>query len=189
MLLARKAVVPPALAGNVIALVSTVLWSSAFPATEYLLRGWDPRLLCAARLAGAALFILALTVLAGRLRELRRAPWGDVLLLGTFGVAAPVFLLVAGQGRTDAVTVAIVEHHPAADLRFDELVAGRGARCYLVAVGILLAISRGSLATTAARGGPDGPHGGELLILASMVAWIWYSRAALRRLSAMATWR
>jgi drug/metabolite transporter (DMT)-like permease len=183
MLLARKAVVPPALTGNVIALVSTVLWSSAFPATEYLLRGWDPLLLCAARLAGAALFILALTVLAGRLRELRRAPWGDVLLLGTFGVAAPVFLLVAGQGRTDAVTVAIVSTTlPLISALMSWWLDGRRPGA-LVAVGILLAISGGSLATTAARGGPDGPHGGELLILASMVAWIWYSRAALRRLS------
>ena len=30
---------------------------------------------------------------------------------------------------------------------------------------------------------PTGRTGGELLVLASMVAWIWYSRAALRRLS------
>ena len=183
MLLVRGAVVPPALTGNLVALVSTVLWSSAFPATEYLLRGWDPLLLCAARLAGAALFILALTALAGRMHELRRAPWGDVLLLGAFGVAAPVFLLVAGQDRADAVTVAIVSTTmPLISALMSWLVDGRRPSA-TVSVGILLAIAGGSLATTAARGGPDGSHGGELLVLASMVAWIWYSRAALRRLS------
>ena len=59
-----------------------------------------------------------------------------------------------------------------------------GARACLVAVGILLAMPAGSLATTAARGGPDGPRGGELLVLVSMIAWIWYSRAALQRVFA-----
>ena len=53
----------------------------------------------------------------------------------------------------------------------------------LVVVGIVLAIVGGSLATVADAGGPAGPHGGELLVLASMVLWIWYSRAALRRLA------
>ena len=108
MLLVRGAVVPPALTGNVVALVSTVLWSSAFPATEYLLRGWDPLLLCAARLAGAALFILALDragrpaarAAAGAMG--RRAPSGRLRRRGA-GVPAG-----GGQGRTDAVTVAIV---------------------------------------------------------------------------------
>ena len=117
------------------------------------------------------------------MHELRRAPWGDVLLLGAFGVAAPVFLLVAGQDRTDAVTVAIVSTTmPLISALMSWLVDGRRPSA-LVSVGILLAIAGGSLATTAARGGPDGSHGGELLVLASMVAWIWYSRAALRRLS------
>ena len=161
MLLVRGAVVPPALTGNLVALVSTVLWSSAFPATEYLLRGWDPLLLCAARLAGAALFILALTALAGRMHELRRAPWGDVLLLGAFGVAAPVFLLVAGQDRADAVTVAIVSTTmPLISALMSWLVDGRRPSA-MVSVGILLAIAGGSLATTAARGGPDGSARGR----------------------------
>ena len=56
----------PAVTGNLIALFSTVLWSSAFPATEYLLRGWDPLVLCVARLSGAALSILLLTLVWAR---------------------------------------------------------------------------------------------------------------------------
>ena len=56
--------------GNAVALLSTVLWSSSFPATEYLLRAWDPLLLGVARLAGAATFLLALALLAGQARDL-----------------------------------------------------------------------------------------------------------------------
>ena len=47
----------PILRGNLLALLSTALWASGFPATEYLLRGWDPLLLCLARLTGAATFL------------------------------------------------------------------------------------------------------------------------------------
>ena len=173
----------PAVTGNLIALFSTVLWSSAFPATEYLLRGWDPLVLCVARLSGAALSILLLTLVMGQVRELARAPWRDVWLLGALGVAAPVFLLIAGQSRSDAVTVAIVSTTlPLISALMSWFLDGRRPGA-LVAVGILLAIAGGSLATVADAGGPDGPRGGEILVLASMIAWIWYSRAALHRLA------
>ena len=170
----------PAVTGNLIALFSTVLWSSAFPATEYLLRGWDPLVLCVARLFGAALSILLLTLVMGQVRELARAPWRDVWLLGALGVAAPVFLLIAGQNRSDAVTVAIVSTTlPLISALMSWFLDGRRPGA-LVAIGILLAIAG---ATVADAGGPDGPRGGEILVLASMIAWIWYSRAALQRLA------
>jgi drug/metabolite transporter (DMT)-like permease len=183
VLLARPAARAPALTGNLIALVSTVLWSSAFPATEYLLRSWDPLLLCVARLAGAAVFILALAILAGQGRQLLRASWRDVLLLGSFGVAGPVFLLVAGQSRSDAVTVAIISTTlPLIAALMSWFVDGRRPGRPVV-IGILLAVVGGSLAASADRGGADDPRGGELLVLGSMVLWIWYSRAALSRLA------
>ncbi len=70
----------PVLAGNALALVSTILWSSAFPTTEFLLRSWDPLVLAMVRLAGAAAFILLLASLAGQGRELARAPLGRVFV-------------------------------------------------------------------------------------------------------------
>ncbi len=169
--------------GNLIALLSTVLWSSAFPATEFLLVGWDPMMLCVARLAGAATAILLLSLLAGQARELARAPWRDVWLLGACGVAAPVFLLVAGQGLADAVTVVIISTTlPLISALMSWFLDGRRPGA-LVAAGILLAIVGGSLATVADAAGPEGPRGGEFLVLGSMIAWIWYSRAALHRLA------
>ena len=184
MLLAQPAARSPALRGNLFALLSTVLWASGFPATEYLLRGWDPLLLCLARLTGAATFLVLLAALTGRARELRLAPWRDVAFLGTVGVAAPVFLLVLGQSRSDAVTVAIVSTAlPLISASMGWLLDGLRPGLPVL-LGIGLAILGGSLATVADSGRPAGPRGGELLVLGSMVLWIWYSRAAMARLRA-----
>jgi drug/metabolite transporter (DMT)-like permease len=176
---------PPAVTGNAVALLSTIIWSSSFPATEYLLRAWDPLLLGVARLAGAATFLLALALLGGQAHNLRRAPWRDVLSIGTIGVAAPVFLIVFGQAYSDAVTVSIVGTSlPLISALMGWALDGRrpGAP---VAVGIALAVIGGSVAAAADPGGPDGPRGGEVLVLGAMIAWIWYSRAALARLAAL----
>lgn len=172
----------PALSGNLLALLSTALWASSFPATEHLLQGWDPLLLCLARLGGAALFLLLVALLAGRMAELRRASWRDAAFLGSAGVAAPVFLLILGQARADAVTVAVLSTTlPLISALMGWAFDGERPRLP-VFLGILLAILGGSLASLAGAGPAAGPRGGELLVLASMVLWIWYSRAALRRL-------
>ncbi|MEK0082599.1 DMT family transporter [Benzoatithermus flavus] len=175
----------PALGGNLLALLGTALWASSFPATEHLLRGWDPLLLCFARLAGAALCLAFLALATGRGAELRRAPWRDVLYLGALGVAAPVFLLILGQTRADAVTVAVLSTMlPLISAVMGWALDGERPRAPVLA-GILLAILGGSLASLAGSGPAAGPRGGEVLVLASMVLWIWYSRAALRRLAGL----
>ena len=172
----------PAVRGNLLALLSTVLWATGFPATEYLLRSWDPLLLCLGRLTGAAAFLALLAVLSGRAGELRRAPWRAVAFLGAIGVAAPVFLLVLGQSRSDAVTVAIISTAmPMISALMGWLLDGRRPGLPVL-VGIALAILGGSLATVADGGGQTGPGGGALLVLASMILWIWYSRAAMARM-------
>lgn len=170
-------------AGNGLALLSTVLWSSAFPATEFLLRGWDPLLLAVARLGGAATFILLLAVAIGRGRELRRLPLGTVFLLGGCGVAVSALLLVLGQTRTDAVTVGIISTTmPLIAALMAWAVDGRRPTGAVLA-GIALAILGGIVATTEGTASGSGPRGGEILVLGSMVAWIWYSRTALSRLA------
>ena len=180
---AAGAAPPRALTGNVLALLSTVLWSSAFPATEFLLRSWDPLPLAVARLTGAATFILLLALLAGQGRELARAPMRDVFFLGGCGVAASVLLVVIGQLWTDAVTVGIISTTmPLISALMAWALDGLRPTAP-VAVGIVLAIAGGIVATTDGTGSGAGPRGGEILVLASMVAWIWYSRGALTRLA------
>lgn len=181
-MMVRPAASTAALRGNALALLSTMLWASGFPATEFLLRGWDPLLLCLARLTGAACFLMTLAALSGRRSELRQAPWRDVMFLGAVGVAAPVFLLVLGQSHSDAVTVAIISTAlPMISALMSWLLDGRRPGLPVL-MGIALAILGGSLATVSDSGGPAGPHGGELLVLGSMILWIWYSRAAMARM-------
>ena len=173
----------PVLAGNALALVSTILWSSAFPTTEFLLRSWDPLVLAMVRLAGAAVFILLLAALAGQGRELARAPFGRVFVLGGCGVAASVLLVVMGQTRTDAVTVGIISTTmPLISALMAWALDGRRPTL-AVAAGIVLAIAGGVVATIGDSASGSGPRGGEILVLGSMVAWIWYSRAALTHLA------
>lgn len=163
-------------------MLSTAIWASGFPATEFLLRGWDPLLLCLARLGIATAFLAVLAALIGRFREFRRAPWGDVLWLGAAGVAAPVFLLVLGQSRSDAVTVAIVSTTmPLISALMSWVLDGRRPRLP-VFLGIALALAGGGMAALPDAPHAAGPRGGEMLVLGSMILWIWYSRAAMARL-------
>ena len=172
----------PALHGNLFALVSTLLWASSFPVTEYLLLSWDPMLLCLGRLAVAAAFLALLGLVSGRGGEFRRAPWGDVVFLGAVGVAAPVFLTVLGQSRSDAVTVAIISTAlPLIAAIMGWVLDGQRPRPSVL-VGIVLALAGGGLAALDGVHGPAGLRGGEVLVLGSMTLWIWYSRAAMVRL-------
>ncbi|HEX6014424.1 MAG TPA: EamA family transporter [Geminicoccaceae bacterium] len=45
-----------------------------------------------------------------------------------------------------------------------------------------MALLGGSLASLAGATTAAGPRGGEVLVLGSMILWIWYSRAALARM-------
>jgi drug/metabolite transporter (DMT)-like permease len=162
-----------------LAFLSTLLWSSAFPTTEFLLRGWDPLVLAVVRLGGAAMFILLLAVLIGRGRELLQVPLRIVFLLGGLGVAASALLVVLGQTRTDAVTVGIISTTmPLIAALMAWAIDGRRPTNMALA-GIGLAILGGVVATTEGAASGSGPRGGEILVLGSMVAWIWYSRTAL----------
>jgi drug/metabolite transporter (DMT)-like permease len=173
----------PVWAGNGLAFLSTLLWSSAFPTTEFLLRGWDPLVLAVVRLGGAAMFILLLAVLIGRGRELLQVPLRIVFLLGGLGVAASALLVVLGQTRTDAVTVGIISTTmPLIAALMAWAIDGRRPT-NMVLAGIGLAMLGGVVATTEDAASGSGPRGGELLVLGSMVAWIWYSRTALTRLA------
>lgn len=183
MLLVRQAPVSPLLAGNALAFLSTLLWASSFPATDRLLATWDPFLVTLLRLGGASLCVAVLSLVTGRLGEVRRAPWPDVLLLSFFGVALPVLFVVLGQSRSDAVTVAIISTTmPLISIVMGWL-AGTERLRPMVLAGIVLAILGGSLASVPTAGSMAGPRGGEILVLASMVLWVWYARAALKRLA------
>lgn len=171
--------------GNVVTLLSTVLWASSFPAVDHLLATWGALPLTVVRLGGASLFLMLLGLLIRRPVSFAHVPWPDVLLLGTIGVGVPAFMTVIGQRFSDPVTVAIL----ATTMPLISAIMGwldRTEKPHApVVAGIVLAIAGGSISTLQPGIEAAGPRGGEILILGSLVLWTWYSRAAVRRLSGM----
>jgi drug/metabolite transporter (DMT)-like permease len=172
------------LRGNLVAVASTAVWASAFPATDALLRDWSPLPLAAARLTLAALATLAVLAALGRARELAAVRRADALLFGGLGVGGSVGLLVAGQALAGGVVAAIVASMvPAFAAALDATEGRLPDRRRLAAVA--LAVAGGAVAAAGPGAGGDGAAG-ALLLAASGLAWTWGSRG-LGRTSAAAS--
>lgn len=175
----------PLLLGNLTALASAFTWATSFPATEILLGSWHPLPLTAARIGGAALFLVVLMLLSRARHELRVAPWPDVVLVGTVGVAVAPLLLVTAQALSDPVTVAVLATTaPAISAAVSAVEAGERPRPPVLG-GILLAVLGGILVSVHPFQDEVGFRGGEPLVIVSIACWVWYSRAALVRLQAL----
>lgn len=171
------------LRGNVLLVVSTFAWASAFPATALLLQHWHPMLVTTARIGGGALVLLAVLAVTGRLRGLVRLPWGRFARLGAVGFAGGATFIVLGQAFADPVTAAILSTTMpliSAVMGLIERTERTERMSVRLAIGIALAVLGGSIASAAPmQGGFTGFQGGELLILLSQVCWAWFSRRSL----------
>lgn len=167
------------LRGNGLALLSTLLWATAFPATSTLLLTWGALPAAVARVGVAALVLLALLVLSGGLAWLGPVPWRRVVTLGIPGFAGGAGLLVAGQALSNPVTTAIIATSFPLISAAMGLLAGEGRPGPALLLGLVLAVGGGTLATLAAAEGDLGLRGGEILVLASQVCWAWFSRRAV----------
>ena len=61
--------------GNAVALLSTVLWASSFPAVDHLLATWGALPLTVVRLGGASLFLMFIGLLLRRPVLFTQVPW------------------------------------------------------------------------------------------------------------------
>jgi drug/metabolite transporter (DMT)-like permease len=172
------------LRGNLVAVASTAVWASAFPATDALLRDWSPLPLAAARLTLAALATLAVLAALGRARELAAVRRADALLFGGLGVGGSVGLLVAGQALAGGVVAAIVASMvPAFATALDATEGRLPDRRRLLAVA--LAVAGGAVAAAGPGAGAGGGGvAGALLLAASGLAWTWGSRGLGRAAAA-----
>lgn len=175
----------PLLLGNVTAFASAFAWATSFPATEILLASWHPLPLTAARIGGAGLFLLVLLLLSRARHELRVAPWPDVVLVGTVGVAVAPLLLVTAQAWSDPVTVAVLATTAPAISAAVTAVETRERPPATVLAGILLAVLGGIFVSVHPFREEIGFRGGEPLMLVSLACWVWYSRAAVERLQGL----
>ncbi len=169
--------------GHVAAFLSAFLWATSFPVTEVLLADWDPLPLAAVRIAGAGAVLLALLWLFKGSAELRRAPWPEVARIGGLGIGLGALLLVFGQSRADPVTAAVVTACMPALSAAVALAERRWRPSPSLVMGIALAVAGGVLAAWPGR--RPSLFGGELALLAAMMLWVWYSRAAMRRLQGL----
>jgi len=158
-----------------------LLWASGFPATELLLEQWHPLVLTPFRLGLGGLILLLLLALAGRLAELRMAPWRDIWLVGGFGLGAHATLLVFALAYADPVMVAIIATTVPLVSAIMGLIAGEERLRPRLVAAIGLAIAGGLVASRVFEEDAVGFEGGEILMLVSVVGWTWFSRASVAR--------
>jgi drug/metabolite transporter (DMT)-like permease len=126
-----------------------------------------------------ALAALALTLalgLGGRLGELRTLPWRQALIAGGVGLGLSGLFIVWGQSRSDALTASIITTAlPLLAALMSAAAGDERLRASLLG-GVGLAIVGGLLATLGTAQAGPGFRGGEIVVLAAVTCFVWYSR-------------
>jgi drug/metabolite transporter (DMT)-like permease len=154
---------------------AAMIWGSFFPLIAVLLRTWDPYANAAGRSVFAAAVLAAILLVRNGPSAFRGPfPWRRLAILALIGVAGfniCTSLGVAHAGPVSAALVATTNPVCAAFLAWamQGAVPRRGvfvAAAFAVAGGVIVAM---------AREDDTEFRGGEILILAASVAWLWYS--------------
>jgi len=164
------------LLGNFAFFIGVTIWSTMFPATEYLLINWDPVAITFVRMSGGALVLLvAFTLLEDVSSTLQAAPWGKIFLLGIIGVSASTLLFAWGIKLSSAIAAALIATTgPIVATLITRFLYSEPLRRGIV-LGVLLAVSGGICAVLGSGDRFDQFKGGEFLVLMAMSLWVWYS--------------
>ncbi len=166
-----------ALSGNGLAVASMLTWAAGFPAAEVLLQSWPPVALLVARLALAVLVMVPIWVLFDGPTRVLRARWGHAMRVGgTLGVA--MFLIILAQKLTDPVTVAIIASCAPLFATVLEVVTGARRLRWNFALGVIVSIVGGLIATSAVAPAQLGL--GAVCAIASTGLFCWASMAIAR---------
>ena len=139
-------------AANLICSLSMLVWAAGLPAADMLIGLVPPLPLTAARVVLAAAFLLPLWVLLDGWAAVRGANWGKGVMIGSM-IAFGAFLLVLGQGMTDAVTVAVISASmPVVGIAIEVVLDGRRLTAGVL-VGVVLSLLGGVLALAGKVGG------------------------------------
>ncbi len=138
-----------AFSGNSLAIASMLTWAAGFPAAELLLQSWPPVALLTARLALAIVFMVPIWVLIDGPARVLRARWGHAMLVGGFGLGTGMFLIIVAQKLTDPVTVAIIASCAPLVATLLELASGTRRLKWNFALGVVVSIVGGLIATSA----------------------------------------
>ena len=160
--------------------VTTLCWGSTVPITAELLKSIDPLLVAPARYALATPILLVFSWIVDRRKPWPHyLPWLRIAILGA-SMALFVTLVAFGIYCSDPVTaVAIFATSPVVALAMSWLADRRPlSATHLFAVA--LAVAGGIMAAIFKPGSAVqfGFRGGEIMLLAGMVCWTWYSMKA-----------
>lgn len=164
-----------ALAANLTAMLSMLLWAAGLPAADPLIAALPPLPLAAARMGLAALILLPLWLMLEGPPVLRAARWPLGIGIGGATLGLGAFCLVVGQGLTDPVTVAVISAAmPVIGLAIEVIADARRLTPALI-LGFALSLLGGLWALDLA-GADLGFGWGALLCLVSVVTFTLGSR-------------
>ncbi len=159
-----------AVSGNGLAVASMLTWAAGFPAAEVLLQSWPPVALFAARLVLAVAFLVPVWLLIDGPSRVLRARWGHALFVGgTLG--AGMFLIIVAQKLTDPVTVAIIASCAPLFATLLELATGTRRLRWNFAVGLVVSIVGGLIATSAVAPAQLGLGAGCAILSTGLFCW------------------
>ena len=163
---------------NLLCMLSMLVWAVALPAADLLIASVPPLPLTAARMALASACLLPLWWWFEGGAALRNAPWGRAMLIGGSTIGGGAFMLVVGQGMTNAVTVALVSASmPLIAIAIEVVLDARRLTAALV-VGVLLSLGGGAMAMGSGTGGV-GLGLGALLCFLAVLLFTLGSRATV----------
>jgi len=163
---------------NLLCMLSMLVWAVALPAADLLIASVPPLPLTAARMALASACLLPLWWWLEGGAALRNAPWGRAILIGGSTIGGGAFMLVVGQGMTNAVTVALVSASmPLIAIAIEVVLDARRLTAALV-VGVLLSLGGGAMAMSTGAGGV-GLGLGALLCFLAVLLFTLGSRATV----------
>ncbi len=163
---------------NLLCMLSMLVWAIALPAADLLIASVPPLPLTAARMALASACFLPLWWWLEGGAALRNAPWGRAILIGGSTIGGGAFMLVVGQGMTNAVTVALVSASmPLIAIAIEVVLDARRLTAALV-VGVLLSLGGGAIAMSTGAGGV-GLGLGALLCFLAVLLFTLGSRATV----------
>ena len=161
-------------AAHLICMASMVIWAAGLPANSVLLPILPPLALAALRLVLASAALIPFWLWREGAQALRGANWRLGVGVGSL-IGAGSLLIIMGQSRTDAVTVAVISAAlPVVGLTLEIFLDGRKLTLGLI-LGLVFALAGGVLALGPSAGGVSFGIG-ALMCLVSVVLFTLGSR-------------
>jgi len=172
----------PRLQGNLLAVLSMLLWATSFPITDVLLNTLDPLSLALVRLSGAGLVLALLVMIRMRSCTWQNWPLKDALLTGALGIGIGTALMNFGIRYSNPINVAVIATTVPVVSIIMGVLRGEERITLKVAIAICLSLAGGVLVSASSLQTQAGFEGGELLMITAVILWTWYSRVSVTRL-------